>query len=157
MRVLVTGPESSGTRLVASMLVRAGASVEHHTPRPCIGKRAYLTDTYDAVVLVVRNGYATKHSMVKNHHATDGRNEDDLCLAGRMIPEALLDILMSLDNPEKLYLLTYESVVHNDALYALCGDLGLSVDFECDPIGDANAKYFGSGPYFTDHRSLERR
>jgi hypothetical protein len=161
MRILVTGPESSGTKMVAAILIKAGADVVHDTPRWCIDDQFQDGENYDYVVLVIRTGYCTARSMCDNQHAYDGSDSDnrrDLTLAYRMVPEALWSILHFIKDHTKVRVVTYEALVHETegALGGLLDDLGLSKDFDFDPICDANAKYYG-GKSFHDDRLLEDR
>ncbi len=150
MRVLVTGAESSGTKLVASLLRSAGGEVVHSSPM----YRAVHHDGrgFDAVVLVVRHGPCRDRSAVGNGHASDRVAARGLGVAG--IGNILLNLTCG---PSMMHICTYEALIHEPgALPALCRDLGLSAKFEHEEIGDANAKWYG-GSYFSDDRPLQER
>lgn len=151
-KVLVTGPESSGTKLVAQLMTMAGADVLHFTPRGLRGDVFLDGVDFDAVVVVVRDGYATEQSMVQNSHAKD------LQEAKYMLFDAMQQIYGALEHTEvECHQITYESVLlNNGAVQRLAEVLGLMPDFTYDKIRDANAKYFG-GEYFEDRRSLPDR
>lgn len=158
-RVLVTGPESAGTKLTSHLLTLAGAEVKHYTPRHRTADKPFLTgEGFDWVVLVIRNSWANAQSMVDNGHAYDNAGrEGDLELAYELIPEAIFYTLLYLLDLSKVYVITYESLVHErGALMRMCEHLGLKTNFAHGPIGDGNAKYYG-GEYFRDTTPLEER
>lgn len=151
--VLVTGPESSGTRLTASLLRAAGANVVHSSPhyRVRMGEELHDGAAFDAVVVVVRMGHANARSMVDNEHAAD------LAVARSMVPGGIHMILEALASFDTCHIVTYEALVHEPgALRALCRDLDLAEEFEHEPVGAGNSKYFG-GEFFRDVRDLEER
>lgn len=153
MRILVTGPESSGTKMVAALLRQAGAKIVHSSPnyRYYSGEPAHRSEGFDAVVLVMRDGYANVNSMIENGHAQAPG------AARMMIVRGLLWILSNLREWEKVHVTTYEALTTRPgALAALCRELGLPEEFEHDEIGDGNAKYYG-GAFFRDDRELHDR
>lgn len=154
MRILVTGPESSGTKLTAQLLKAAGSEaveVVHYTPRPRRGDKFASGLDFDWVVLVVRDTYSCARSMFQNYHAENP-------LQGEwMILEALYGILKHLAGHRRVHIITYSSIIHKPgAIKALCRRLGLAEDFEMPQIGDGDAKYYG-GVSFSDTTPLHDR
>lgn len=161
-RILVTGPESNGTKMVAGLLSRAGADVTHHSPMYSFwdGKRQFKAWEYDAVVLVIRDGYCASRSLVENNHIplagvhTERKGRQR---ARVMQAQSLLLILSSLETFEDFYLVTYDDKpLKPERLQYLLDELGLSVDVNISDIGDANEKYYG-GEYFRDQRESYER
>lgn len=153
MTILVTGVESSGTKLAAHLLERAGARVVHSSPHYRLEQGKELHDglRFDAVVVVVRSSHPHIHSMVEAGHAKS------LSIARLMAADGLALILDSLQTLGHVHLITYESLVYEpDALKVLCNALGLRDDFEHDEVGNGNAKYYG-GEVFRDDRPLHER
>ncbi len=153
MRILVTGPESSGTKMVASLLRQAGADVTHSSPKYRIeqGKDLYDGSDFDATVLVIRNGYTNALSMVDNGH------ESNVSMAEWQIADDIYEILESLNSFFNVHVVTYEAIVHEPkAIEVLCKTLGLDHTKITDTIGDGNAKYYG-GKFFRDQRELHKR
>lgn len=153
-RILVAGPESSGTKMLAELLTRAGADVVHHSPnyRLWNGDEFHRARDFDKVVIIVRNGFANAKSMVDNHHAD---SED----RGRVMQaQGLLSILSNLWAFSNVYFTTYEALVHEqpDSVYALIDQMELPLLPLNVSIGNGNAKYYG-GDYFRDARDLHER
>lgn len=159
MKVLCTGPESSGTKLVASLVRGAGAEVVHSSPsyRRKQNKFPHFAQDFDAVIIVIRNWYTQNHSMVDNGHTTNHARARKLAFCG------LSDILYGLsygDNPASVYLVTLESLIYEpESLRLLLKQLGLKENPKgCSgAIGNPNAKYYGREPYFRDSRDLHER
>lgn len=154
LRVLVTGPESSGTKMLSSLLRQAGAEVTHSSPNYKSEQDHHPHDMkdFDAVVLIVRNGYCNAQSMLDAGHAESEKE------AKWMIGNGLKFILSNhglwTDN---LYVVTYESLVHErESIVQLCESLNLDVSQTTDKIGDGNVKYYG-GDHFRDQRELHER
>ncbi len=155
MRILVTGPESSGTKLVASLLRQAGADVTHSSPKYRIeqGKDLYDGYGFDATVLVIRNGYTNVLSMVDNGH------ESNVSMAEWQIADDIYEILESLSSFFNVHVVTYEAIVHEPkAIEVLCETLGLDHTKITDTIGDGNSKWYREdGIGFSDRRELHER
>lgn len=156
-RILCTGVESSGTKLTTDLLRKAGkeqgVEVIHSSPnyRAWMGRPPHRGSDFDAVVLVVRSSHTNIRSMVENEHAVGKEH------ARFMLGAGLRYILEGIDSETDLHVVTLEALIYErDALVALCEDLGLDPNFP-HYIGNPNEKYFGSGPYFRDSRSLEER
>ena len=153
-RILVTGPESSGTKMVCALLRQAGAVVTHSSPNYKSEQDSTPHDIgdFDDVVLVVRNGFCNMKSMLDAGHA---ESEEE---AAWMIGNGLKFILTTHDLwTDNLHVVTYESLVHEEeALLTLCKTLGLDASKIVDKVGDGNAKYYG-GEYFRDQRDLHHR
>ncbi len=154
MKVLVTGPESSGTKMLSALLRQAGAEITHSSPNYKSEQDSTPHDmkSFDAVVLIVRNGYCNIKSMIDANHAEDEKE------AKWMIGNGLKFILTThglwTDN---FYVTTYESIVHEpESLSKLCRSLGLDPSKITDKVGDGNAKYYG-GEHFRDQRELHER
>ena len=153
MKILVIGPESSGTRMLVGLLRQAGASeVVHSSPmyRREQDEDPHTGDEFDAVVLVVRHGPCQLRSMVDNGHVDS---------ESRARYETAWDIEDSTAFIQwhKLHIATYEALVHEPgALRLLCRDLGLNEEFDHDQIGDGNAKWYG-GEWFRDDRPAHVR
>lgn len=159
MKVLITGPESSGTKLVASLLRGAGAEVTHSSPnyRREQGKFPHKASDYDAVIIVIRNWYAQNHSMVDAGHTSN------LSRARRLVYQGLSDILYGLSYGAEatgVYLITLESLIYEpDSLRQLLRQLGLKETSSAGghEIGNPNSKYYNLGSYFRDDRPLHER
>lgn len=166
MRIVVTGPESSGTRMLTRMLREAGGSVVHR-PMPYGGKRKakdangrsvripgtavwpeLVDDEPDVVVVVERDLRSTIRSQVEVGHVAD---EDEALAA---IRRAYLDIatqLAALKVP--FWPVAYGAMSRPEARADLCGWLGLDAGKITTVWCNANAKYYG-GPAWSDRRSL---
>lgn len=158
MRLLVCGPESSGTKMVASLLKQAGADVTHNSPnyRREEDSFPHTGENFDAVVIVVRNWLPNVESMIDAGHA------DSFSQGREMVINGLSDIIYGLKYSDlykrgKVYLVTYESIVHEpSSINFLCDELLLDFWKITDTIGNGNAKYYG-GDYFRDQRELHER
>lgn len=155
-RILCTGAESSGTKLVTSLLRQAGAEVDHSSPnyRREQNQFPHTMRDYGAVVIVVRNWYTNAKSMIDAGHTHIGTEH-----ARELMYYGLSDILYGLRYGfhNKIYFVTYESLVHEPfSLEVLCEELGLDYTKITDTVGDGNAKYYG-GEFFRDQRELHER
>lgn len=168
---LISGPESSGNRILASLLVRSGVEGAGSTNQ-VYTRNKLPTDSplaltiihanirepiltlrergYEVTVLVLfRDPVACEQSMVTRGH------RDSLGAAHRRVLEAYTDVFMQLTElgcPFRIvsydYLVTYPKEVYA----RLAKDLGLPVvmkgpifwdDQPYDTIVDANAQYYG--------------
>ena len=137
MRVLVTGPESSGTSLVSRIFRAAGAQVEHRSAtfkddQPNI---VLVADSCDVVIVVYRNPMATmKSQMAQGLSIADARRKlvDGYHEIARMFTYATVPF----------WCVTYESLVLDpDSIRPLLALLHLSHDIDIEPVRDENAKY----------------
>ncbi len=152
MRLLVTGSESSGTRMLSVLLTIAGAAVVHSSPayKRKLGQ-GYDPQHYDAVILIVRNGAWNAQSLVNRGHLMYDSPE-------RQIVEDMTFVLTELNGKIPIYIVTYESLVHEQphSFNALCKQIGLVPVRENGPIPNANEKFYGEG-WEGDDRTIEER
>ena len=140
--------------MLVGLLRQAGADeVVHSSPMYRRDRNEPLHRDYqfDAVVIIIRHGPCQRRSMVDNGHVVND-------FAARR--ETLFDLynaVCAIIDPAKLHIATYEALVHEPgALRLLCRDLGLNEEFDHDPIGDGNAKWYG-GEWFRDDRPAHVR
>lgn len=127
MRVLVTGPESSGTRWLTELVATAGAYAVHRSQPEggdWIDVEA-MADDFDAVVVSVRGGYAHLASLEERVRPEGGAAE-----RRRRSLACLAPILGRAD----VHLVTYESMASPVERRHLLTVLGLdaSVDVAFD-------------------------
>jgi hypothetical protein len=134
VKVLVTGPESSGTSLVARILRSAGAEVCHRSAtydEDCPDMRRCAMHTCDAVVVIFRDPFAT----MKSQEWT-GRAYAKLQEGYHELFFALMDL------PIPIYCITYEGLVLNKwSIANLLDALGLNTNIEYEEITDENGKH----------------
>jgi len=163
--VLVTGPESSGNRMLCRMLTEAGAAVLHKpmpmsthwrpgTPGDPDNWDGLWTDfstiEWDAAVVIIRDPVCAVASQVKQGHARDADH------AATRTRQALVNIYGQLAQTTKpWWTVTYEGLARPEAAEALCRLLRLPGR----PVTrwqDANAKHYG-GRSWADHSRLHER
>lgn len=159
LKLLVAGPESSGTKQVAYVLKTCGAEVTHRSyphgggPRPDVfwwPADQYIADS-DAIVFVSRDLYATCQSQIQVGHV----DTVEKALANiRTAHFRIADQAFRYSKP--IYYVTLESLQNPGAVEGLCLLLGLEYNYMHEPVADPNAKYYG-GSYFSDHRPVEDR
>lgn len=156
--ILVTGPETSGNRMLCRMLIESGANVLHKPmpmthaiyPQDVDGVWTSFSELeWDAAVIIHRDLYCTLNGQVAAGHVKD------IDHAIRRTREALSSIYAQLAvSGRPFWPVTYESLARPEAVNSLC----LLLDLPGVPTTkweDANAKYYG-GPVFQDHRRLDR-
>lgn len=135
--MLVTGPESSGTSLVANIFTEAGADVAHRSATYDDGwttSLGVLARECDAVVAVFRDPFVTMQSQ-----RAQGAAEPEEKL--RRAYHRLFGALRGLDVP--LYILTYEQLVLNKhSIKPILRALGLNAGIEIEHVRDENYKYY---------------
>lgn len=136
-RILVTGPESSGTTLLSRIFEVAGADKVYHRSATYAGDypamRPLANHECDAVIVIFRNPVVT---MWSQNWAADPYRK--LQQGYHEIFRALADI----DTP--IYVVSYEQIIWRpQSLQPLLHNLGLDPDatYEVE-IRDENAKYF---------------
>lgn len=136
VRVLVTGPESSGTTLLARIFELAGADKVYHRSATYAGDypamRPLANHECDAVMVIFRNPMVT---MASQHWAADPAQK--LQRGYHEIFRALADI----DTP--VFVVSYEQIIWRpQSLGPLLYTLGLNPDAIHEiEIRDENAKY----------------
>lgn len=138
MRVLVTGPESSGTRWLTEFLRAAGADALHRSQPEgddWIDLEEMLED-FDAVVVIVRGLYANLTSIHERIRPPEG--------ASLRRRRALRRIAPIIGLP-RVHLVTYESMASPAERRELLVTLELGhATAEAVPFGDANVhRYAG--------------
>jgi hypothetical protein len=165
VRVLVTGPESSGNRMLCRMVTEAGAHVLHHPMpmsthwRPGMPGTAATWDghwsdfaalEWDAALVVVRDPICTLAAQVAAGHVRDSDH------AARRYRASLASIFAQLAAAtEPWWVVPFESLARPEAAVGICRLLGL--DGEPSTCWeDANAKHYGGEPW-SDHSRLWER
>lgn len=149
LRVLATGPESSGTKWVTKLLAEAGADAVHRSQpegpdwvdlramldHPASGPTAPVPP-FDAAVVVVRGRLAHVRSQVRRNI----ESSEDVADARRRA--ALARIAPVLGDP-RVTVVTYESLAHVAERRHLLASLGLD-DTAADrvPWTDQNLKHY---------------
>lgn len=154
MKILVVGPEASGTKLVTGLLRQAGAKVEHCSPMyRKVSWRQELPDpdSFDRIVLVIRHGPWRQRASMDSGHTPPNHVE----MARWWAAEGIKMVMDRYHPCKPIHICTLEALIHEQphSLYALLDDLQLkmSVDAQFDVIGDPNAKWYG-GKSFRDER-----
>lgn len=135
MRVLVTGPESSGTRWLAGLLAEAGGQTLHRSQPYGTDwlDLAAMLDSFDAVVVIVRGYYAQVESLKERLACGDPYAKRRKAL--RLVAPILAD--------PKVHLVTYESMGSPVEVRHLLTVLGLDPDATV-PFDDASShRYAG--------------
>lgn len=154
LRVLLAGPESSGTKMLAAILGQLGADVVHHSPNywSWDGYEPHRAKSFDAVVVLIRSGETTARSMLDSGHAANFHR------ARVMQASALLAIFSTLHSFANVHIVTYESLVYEPgALILLARNIGLNPDLPHDEVRNANVKYYGGEEVFRDQREISER
>lgn len=134
--VLVTGPEASGTRLLARLL-STGAEVTHRS-MPHGGDWWNYEDIYDHVVVILRDEHVTALSAVKAGHVSSydqGRTHRELAEA---------KLLKDISRYKIPIVVRYEELIENpqDILDGLGEAIGTVFSLSED-IYNGNAPYMG--------------
>lgn len=137
MKVLVTGPESSGTNYLTGLVAEGGAEAVHRSQPEGADwiDMAAMLDNFDAVVVVLRGRYAHLRSYQRRDI------EPTEPLADQRRRKALASLSGIMGHP-KVTVVTYESLASPTERRHLLESLGLDVD-AADQWRwyDANAKY----------------
>lgn len=161
--VLVTGPESSGNRMLCRILTEAGAAVLHK-PMPMSthwqpgmpgGREAWdgaWTDLvaleWDVAAIITRDPWCTIEAQVGAGHVRDEAQ------AVRRTRQSLIEIYRQLATTSRPWWpITYESLSRPEAVTELCLRLGLDGGRVETRWQDANSKYYG-GDEWSDRRPL---
>lgn len=157
MRILCVGPESSGTRLMTTILRATGAEVSHSSPayKPSLGGVKYSPYEYDAVVLVIRNGSWNVRSMQNRKRFRNTYESPQ-----RQIMLDIWDVLRDLAHDHiNVHIVTYESLVYETehCLRALCQDLDLPAPVGYDEVQNGNEKFWADDAWAGDDRPLHER
>lgn len=137
MKVLVTGPESSGTRWLTDYLTKAGADALHRSQPEgpdWIDLESMLGD-FDHVVVVVRGLLANVRSMEMR-----GCVED--VPAGFVKRRRALGSIGRVLGHGRVTLVTYESLAHRAERLQLLANLGLAESDDHWPWVDENVKHY---------------
>lgn len=134
MRVLVTGPESSGTTLTSRIFVQAGAEVVH---RSATWNRRYpdlriAAKECDAVIIVFRDPFATMQSQAWTERAYEKLQEGYECI---------FVALTYYSKPR--FVITYEQLVLEPlSIVPILEVLGLDPTRITEEIRNENKKYY---------------
>lgn len=134
MRVVCTGPESSGTRLLTQIVAGMGVEAVHRSIPQGNDWEWYQREDYDAAVVIVRDFYPAARSKVTNRHCGDlGTSERELREAIAVIPML----------PYRWTLVTFSNLVTRPEKVAeeIAEFLGVEVG-PLPEIRDANAKWY---------------
>lgn len=107
MKILATGPESSGTRYVTELLKDGGANVLHRSQPEGVDwiDLSAMLDDFDACVVVIRGRLAQVRS--QQHRGIVANDPDGFAKCRRSL-RALAPIL----GDERVVLVTYESLAY---------------------------------------------
>ena len=142
MKILATGPESSGTRYVTALLKDGGANVLHRSQPEGVDwiDLAAMLGDFDAVAVVIRGRLAQIRSQqFRGITATDEAADAKCRRALRAVAPILGD--------ERVVLVTFESLAYAAERRHLLATFGL----DCGAADrcvfyDENAKHYGDGP-----------
>lgn len=137
MKVVVTGPESSGTSLVSRILRDAGAKVFHRsaTYRNDWPNLVTLADSCGAMIVVYRDPIATMKSQ-----QTQGLTADEAWIKLRDGYCVIAWTLRLISVP--VWCITYEQLVLDpNSIRPLLEWLGLNTDVAIEDVRNENAKY----------------
>lgn len=137
MKVVVTGPESSGTSLVSRIFRAAGAEVFHRsaTYGNDYPNLVALADSCDAMIVVYRNPISTMKSQ-----EADGltSNKARIKLYDGYYQIARAITLVSVP----VWCITYEQLILDpNSIRSLLALLGLNADVDIEDVRNENAKY----------------
>lgn len=120
MRVLITGPESSGTRYVTALLAAGGAETLHRSQPEGLDwiDLAAMLDDFDAIVVMIRGQLA----QVRSQQTCGIEKDDESALVRRR--KALARVAPIFGDP-KVSVVTYESLGHPRERRYLVESLGL--------------------------------
>lgn len=139
MKILVTGPESSGTRYLTALLKDGGANVLHRSQPEgpdWIDVRAMLDD-FDAAAIVLRGRLA----QVRSQQHRGIVNTDD---AGFDRHRRAMRSLAPIFGDERVVVVTYESLAYPAERRHLLCTFGLDVGAaDRQPFYDENSKHYG--------------
>ena len=159
VRVLVAGPESSGTKLLTQLINEAGGEAIHLSmpygggPRPGFVDWPDLDSAQaDVVVISARDPYALICSQIENEHV------DSEAWSLRRIQEAYRRIFAWLTvSGLPFFVIPYEALVlQPDAKARFVELLELNPESVTLNVQDANSKYYG-GTFFRDQRTVDQR
>lgn len=142
-RVLVTGPESSGTRWLTALISDAGADALHRSQPEGVDwiDMAAMVDDFDHVVVIIRGLLAHLRSQILPEHSI----EPDEQSATRRRRKALARLAPILGHP-KVTVVTYESMRHRAEVVYLLRTLGLDeTAVYRRPWTDQNPKHYDGG------------
>lgn len=134
MKVLITGPESSGTSVIARIFVQSGADVIH---RSATWDRKHpnlreASQECDAVIIVFRDPYATMQSQAWTKRAYEKLQEGY---------ESIFNALNHYSKPR--FVVTYEHLVINPrSINPVLLALGLKPQLVTEIIRNENDKYY---------------
>src|SRR5687768_16719457 len=121
MKILVCGPESSGTKVTAYILQKCGAEITHRSyPHAFEWPGDAVVADHDAMVFVSRDMYATVMSQLENDHV---RSVETAVSNIRTAHLRATDQAFRLNKP--IYYVTIESLQNPRAIEGLCLMLGL--------------------------------
>lgn len=158
MKILVVGPESSGTRMLAAILGKTGHEIIHSSPAFRMfmddgnGQPVKYFNEYDKVVLIIRNGVWNEQSMQLRGRAVKEPRAQ--------IAEDILDVLIDFRRwGVPVIIQTYESLVYEQdkALWELCNALGIDPPIKYDQIMNGNEKFWSQSGWPGDDRDLSER
>lgn len=136
MVILVTGAESSGTRLAARILNRMGAQTIHRS-YPHGGQWPIFSELhFDGAVVMVRDwGFAAESQVDRGHVQTKAQ-------AYRHLARAAVEVPLQLAGRCPWLTVAYGALVaHPEVVTATLAEFfGLNADVQLEPIYDANAR-----------------
>lgn len=138
MRILCTGPESSGTNYLTKLIAAGGADALHRSQPEGVDwiDLEAMLDDFDEIVIVIRGRLAHLHSTVKHYMEPDHAGADR---RRRKSMSRLAPIL----GHEKVTVVTYESLRHLAERRHLLASLGLDpAGAERTPFDEQNAKHY---------------
>lgn len=161
MKILVVGPESSGTRMMCAILAKSeGVEVVHSSPaykEEIEAGYKYFPPDYDAAVLIVRNGIWNARSMVERNHFRG----DIYGSPAQQIVSDLSDVTgMFSKYPEiPMFVVTYESMVYETrrCIFTLCEALDIPLPLDYDAVQNGNEKFWSTNGWGGDNRTLAER
>ncbi len=119
MNVLVTGPESSGTRYVTDILTEAGLDVLHQSmPEGDYWWPLVFAYDFDARIVVVRGRHAHLSSLILRGICTSWESADE---KRRLALQQLAPLLAD----RRTLLVTYESLANAGEVRSLLCELGV--------------------------------
>jgi hypothetical protein len=137
VKVLVTGPEQSGTGVVAQVLAEAGAEVVHRAIPHVHDWFAWETDTYDRAVVVIRGALAHVRSTLER--SGELRRSSRSALQHRL---RAIEVAGQLPHSLEPIWVTYESLSEPAELQYLCESLRLNYHKIQTTIENRNARRY---------------